>query len=165
MVNMKLRAELPKSAIVGLVDTREQRPLYLPGICTEPASLATGDYSLRGAEAAVAIERKSLEDLVACCGRERERFEREVQRLLAYPVRAVVIEANWEDIELANWRGRLNAKQVGASLVSWQVRGLPIIMAGHPERAGRLVSAMLRRVAIHRWRELRTFAAGLDDER
>jgi ERCC4-type nuclease len=103
----------------------------------------------------VTIERKSLDDLVACCGREREPFDREVQRLLAYPVRALVVEAGWSDIEAANWRSKLTSKHVGGSLVSWMVRGLPVVMAGDRDRAGRIVSAMLRRAAIHRWREAR----------
>lgn len=161
---MKLPAELPASAITAIIDTREQTALTLPGLRSEPGTLATGDYSVRGLESIIAIERKSLPDLIACCGRERERFDREVQRLLAYPVRALVVEADWTDIEAGDWRGRLTTKQVGTSLVSWMVQGLPIIMAGDHHRAGQLVASMLRRAAIHRWRELRTFANAIDDK-
>lgn len=160
----KLPAELPSSAITAIVDTREQTPLKLPGIRSEAGTLATGDYSVKGLESLIAIERKSLPDLVACCGRERERFDREVQRLLAYPVRALVVEADWQDIESANWRGKLTSKQVGASLVSWMVQGLPLVLAGNHDRAGQIVASMLRRAAIHRWRELRTFANAIDTE-
>ena len=158
---MKLKAEIPDGSIVAIVDTREQTPLDLPGIASRRGTLATGDYSLVGLESQVAIERKELGDLVACCGRERARFDREVQRLLAYRVRALVVEASWEDIETANWRSRLNSRQVGASLVSWMVRGLPVVMAGNRDRAGGLVASMLRRAAIHEWRKLREFAKGM----
>jgi ERCC4-type nuclease len=156
---MKLPAKLPNDAITALVDTREQTPLTLPGLRSEPATLATGDYSVKGLEHLVAIERKELADLVACCGRERDRFEREVQRLLAYPVRSLVVEATWQDIEAAQWRSKLNARQVGASVISWQVKGLPIFLAGDRQAAGRIVASMLRRAAVHRWRELRSFAS------
>lgn len=159
---MRLPAELPTSAIVALVDTREQTPLELPGLRTEAASLTTGDYSVKGLESIIAIERKSLADLVACCGRERQRFDREIQRLLAYPVRSLVVEADWPDIEAGEWRSRLTPKQVGASLISWTVRGLPVVMAGNHDRAGQLVASLLRRAAIHRWRQLRTFAAEIE---
>lgn len=162
---MKLPEKLPDSTITALIDTREQQPLDLIGLRTEAATLPTGDYSVLGLEHVVCVERKSLDDLVACCGRERARFDREVQRLLAYPVRALVIEANWEDIELENWRGSLNSKQVGESLLSWQVRGLGVMLLGHRERAGRVVASMLRRAAVHRWRELREFAKGLKVEK
>jgi ERCC4-type nuclease len=156
-------AELPTESIIAIVDTREQTPLDLPRIRTESGTLTTGDYSVRGLEHVVAVERKSLDDLVACCGRERDRFDREVQRLLAYPVRALVVEAYWTDIEASNWRGKLTTRQVGSSLISWLVRGLPVVMAGDRERAGRIVSAILRRAAIHRWREARQLIKAVED--
>ena len=107
---MKIPAKFPADAITALVDTREQTPLDLPGLRCEPGTLTTGDYSVRGLESVIAIERKSLPDLVACCGRERERFDREVKRLMAYPVRALVVEASWSDIEAGNWRGKMTTK-------------------------------------------------------
>ena len=155
---MKLPANLNKESITAIIDTREQWVLDLPGLKTERATLTTGDYSLKGFERHVAIERKSLDDLVACCGRERERFDREVQRLLAYSVRALVVEATWQDIESGQWRSQLTPKQIASSLISWQVQGLPVITAENHKRAGQIVAAMLRRVAIHRWRELRSLA-------
>jgi ERCC4-type nuclease len=156
---MKLPSEIRAAALTALIDTREQNPLTLPGLATQPATLATGDYSLRGLEHQVAIERKSLPDFVACCGRERDRFDREVKRLLAYPVRALVIEAEWQDIEQANWRGKLTSKQVGVSIISWMVQGLPVVMAGNHDRAGRIVAAMIIRAATHRYREIRSLLA------
>ena len=163
MAKPPLPAELPAAAVVALIDTREQTPLTLPGLRTEPGTLATGDYSVKGLEHYIAIERKSLPDLLACCGRERERFERELQRLMAYPVRALVIEAGWEAIELGEWRSQLTPKQVGASLISWQVQGIPVMLCGTPARTGRIVAAMLRRAAQHRYRELRELTRGLVD--
>lgn len=159
---MRLPAQMPLSAITALVDTREQTPLDLAPLRTETVTLATGDYSLRGLESTVAIERKSLPDLLACCGRERERFDREIDRLRAYPVRALIIEATWGDIEAGEWRSKLTPRQVGASLISWHVRGVPSVLAGDHRRAGRIVASILRRVAIHRWRELREFARAVE---
>ncbi len=67
-----------------LIDSREQSPFAFQhekytGTVTEVGTLDTGDYSLAGLTDRVAVERKSLPDLVACLGRERERFEREMQ--------------------------------------------------------------------------------------
>lgn len=156
-----LPAKLAASTLTALVDTREQTPLTLPGLRTERATLPTGDYSLLGLEHVIAIERKSLPDLLGCVGRERDRFEREIQRLLAFPVRSLVVEADWRDIEAGDWRSKLNPKQVGASLVSWHVQGLPVVMAGTPKRAGQLVASMLHRTAQHRYRELRALTLTL----
>lgn len=67
-----------------IIDTREQAPFAFRhermDATTEPGTLAVGDYSLAGLEDRVAVERKSLPDLVMCLGRERERFERELAR-------------------------------------------------------------------------------------
>ena len=60
-----------------VVDSREQCPFPFAheryGAKTKQGALTVGDYSLAGLEDKVAVERKSLPDLVACLGRERER--------------------------------------------------------------------------------------------
>lgn len=67
-----------------IIDTREQRPFAFLGqngdIETERGTLSLGDYSLAGLTDRVAVERKSLADLVMCLGKERERFQRELMR-------------------------------------------------------------------------------------
>src|SRR6266851_6856039 len=75
-----------------VVDTREQRPLSFMN--SQPGTLKTGDYSVLGYEAAIAVERKSLADLFGCVGVQRERFVRELERLAAYRYPAIVIEAS-----------------------------------------------------------------------
>lgn len=81
-----------------LMDSREQRPFAFSGpryegVAVETGTLAVGDYSLAGLTDRVAVERKELSDLVQCLGRERERFERELQRGAALDAFAVVVEA------------------------------------------------------------------------
>ena len=118
-------------------------------------TLATGDYSVVGLEQFVAIERKSAEDMLGCIGRERERFDREIQRLLAYPVRAVVVEAGWQFFERGEWRGEITPNQAIGSLLGWIAAGVPILMAYDRDRAGRFVSRILFTAARRRWREAR----------
>ena len=93
--------------IVAIIDTREQAPLDLSPLRTEKGTLTTGDYSIKGLESEIAIERKSLPDLLGCVGRERERFDKEVKRLMAYPVRALVVEATWHELEAGHWRSSI----------------------------------------------------------
>ncbi len=157
-----LPAELPIANVVALVDTREQSPLDLAPLASITATLATGDYSVRGLEHVVAVERKSLPDLLACVGRERERFDREVMRLLAYPVRALVVESTWPAIEAGGWRGEVRPQAALGSLLGWMAAGLPVLMAGDHERAGRFVARLLATAARRRWRELRAMAAGFE---
>ena len=159
-----MKSELKPSDVTAIVDSREQAPLSLAPLRTVAGSLCTGDYRLRGLEHIVRIERKSLPDLVACVGRERERFEREVQRLLAFPLRVLVVEATWQQVESHNetspqWRGKVTSSQVIGSLLGWQAAGLSVHMVGDHERAGAHVARLLFTVAKRRWRELRTMAA------
>ena len=86
-----------------IVDSREQAPFPFrgpryEGVTVEVGGLTVGDYSLAGLADRVAVERKSLPDLVMCLGRERERFERELARGAALDAFCVVVEASWQDL-------------------------------------------------------------------
>lgn len=154
-MSKSIPAELPPASVVGLVDTREQHPLSLLPLQTAIATLTTGDYSVRGLEDFVAIERKSLPDLLGCIGQHRQRFDREVMRLLAYPVRCLIVEATWQDIEAGNWPSKVTSAAALGSLLGWIASGLPVVMAGDHERAGKYASRILYTAARRRWREAR----------
>lgn len=156
-----LPAELRPEQVVAVVDTREQLPLDLSPLQTIGGTLATGDYSIQGLEAVVAIERKSLPDLLGCIGTSRERFDREIQRLIAYPTRAVVVEATWPDLEQGEWRSQVTPAAAVGSVLGWIAAGVPIILAGDHERAGRYVGRLLFTAARRRWREARALAVGM----
>lgn len=74
MVRPPIPSELKPEQVVAVVDTREQLPLDLAPLQTVAGTLSTGDYSVRGLEHAIAIERKSLGDLLGCVGQHRERL-------------------------------------------------------------------------------------------
>lgn len=78
--------------LTAIVDTREQAAWDLAPMKIVSRGLDVGDYSILGLESVIAIERKSLPDFVMCCGGERERFQRELDRLRGWPVHAVIIE-------------------------------------------------------------------------
>ncbi len=135
-----------------LIDSREQQPLAFPGIATERAGLKTGDYSciadgvdLRNV---VAIERKSVGDLLACVGQQRDRFERELERLAQLRYRALVIEATMADVVAATAARRLTPSQVLGSLLAWTWKhGCPPIFAGDRANAAVVVATLLRHAA------------------
>jgi ERCC4-type nuclease len=161
---MRLPAELRPQDVTAIQDTREQWPVSLSPLNVVVGTLKTADYSVRGLEHFVAIERKSEEDMLTCIGRERDRFDREIQRLLAYPVRAIVVESLWTAFELGQWRGAVTTEQAVGSLLGWVAVGVPIIMAGDHDRAGRYIARLLYTAARRRWRECRTLAAGIMEE-
>jgi DNA excision repair protein ERCC-4 len=154
-VKSPIPAELRPDQVVAIVDTREQLPLDLAPLVVEAGTLSTGDYSVKGLVDVVAVERKSLSDLLGCIGTERERFDREVLRLLAYPTRAIVVEATWADLERGEWRSKVTPSAAVGSALGWIAAGVPIVMAGDHARAGRYVSRLLYTAARRRWREAR----------
>lgn len=70
----------------------------------------------------VTVERKALADLVACLGRERERFERELQRGVALDAFTVVVEASRQDVAAGNYRSRMNLHAACQSVLAFAGR-------------------------------------------
>jgi ERCC4-type nuclease len=135
---------------VILIDTREQRPLCFEGAPTRVATLATGDYSIDGGADLVAIERKSLPDLFSCIGQQRDRFERELERLAALKYGALVIEATVADVLAGCPSSRVHPASAFGSLMSWSVKGrLPIFFCGTRRQAALTVSKLLEKCAKH----------------
>jgi DNA excision repair protein ERCC-4 len=132
-----------------LIDQREQAPLkFSDAVTTESVLLETGDYSLAGFTAELAIERKSAADFVACCGPERERFMEQMQRLAGYQVRALVVEASWEELAAGAYRSNMNPKSVTGTLLALVVDyGVPVLLVGSAAGASGAVERMLCRVA------------------
>lgn len=160
---MKLPLELKPESVTPIIDTREQTPVDLAPMTPVRGTLVTGDYSVLGLEHVIAVERKSAEDMLACVGRERDRFEREIQRLLAYPTRALVVEADWPFFERGEWRGTVTSAAAIGSLLGWITAGVPVVMAGDHTRAGQYIGRILFTAARRRWREARQLVAGVTE--
>ena len=141
-----------------LQDSRERLPWDLRPLRVEVATLSTGDYSIRGLEDLVALERKSLGDLIGCCGSARERFQRELDRLRAFPSRAVVVEAAWSDISAGGWPGLVSPAVVASSIASWTSEGIAFVLAGDRQGAQDFAVRFLLSCARHAHRRLRAFA-------
>lgn len=120
--------------------------------------LPTADYSVVGLEDEVAIERKSLDDLVKCVTIDRDRFRRELHRLEAYRTRAVVIESSWDHILVHGYRGRTDPQAVVGSILSWSTGKVPFILAGDRDRAAEFVARILWGAAKRRYAELAELA-------
>ena len=141
--------------ITAVVDSREQTPFDLAPMRTITKGLDVGDYSVAGLEAVISIERKSLMDFVSCCGRERDRFQRELDRLRGWPVSCVLIESTFSVIESGSWktpRMKMTPNHVLGSLTGWIAQGHTIIVAPRP-MAQRICRSILFHSAKYRFRE------------
>ena len=142
-----------------IVDSREQAPFAFEhdryGVQIQQGALTVGDYSLAGLTDKVAVERKELSDLVQCLGRERERFERELQRGAALDAFAVVIEAGWTDLSGGHFRSHINPHAACQSVLAFMARyRVPFLFAGSRAAAEYVTWGFLRQYlegARKRW--------------
>jgi ERCC4-type nuclease len=161
--NLKLPAELRPEHVGYVADTREQLPWDLSPLRMTRGTLQSGDYGLEAAPDAVAIERKSLPDLLGCVTNGRERFERELERLRAFPTRAVIVEASWSDLEAGLWQNHVTPKSVTGSVLRWIADGVPFLLAGDREHAQAAAGRMLYLAAKKIWRQARAFSEAIGE--
>lgn len=85
-----------------VVDTREQSPLFLSnipkGLVVVKDKLDHGDYSIRGFEESITIERKSIPDFYQSITRTRENFMKNLGVIRGYEWKALVIEGPEEEV-------------------------------------------------------------------
>jgi DNA excision repair protein ERCC-4 len=129
--------------MIILCDTREQQPYTFErfaGVTVHRAGLESGDYSLPGHEHLVAVERKELNDFIACLTTGRDRFERELHRLRPYLLKAVVIESSMEDVGKGRYKSQMKPQAALQSIMAFMVRySIPFIFAG-TRRGGEYVT-------------------------
>jgi DNA excision repair protein ERCC-4 len=117
-----------------VVDTREQIPYAFERYeCkTIAAALPAGDYAPVGYEGCAALERKTIDDLVACLmGENRDRFERELGLLKSYSLGTVVVEGAMDDVVKHRYRSRMKPHAALQSILTFQVRyRVPFVWAG-----------------------------------
>jgi ERCC4-type nuclease len=130
-----------------VIDTREQTPLAPQRLPWTRGTLTTGDYSVLGLEDLFAVERKSIDDLVACCKSgtkaaegERERFERELHRLRGFRFARLLVVGTVADIEAGAYKSEIAPLAVRNSLRAFEARyNIPVIFRSTPEAAAELV--------------------------
>jgi ERCC4-type nuclease len=130
-----------------VIDTREQAPYSFDKYQVEVTTggLPAGDYSLPGFEDRVAIERKSLDDLIGCLmNSNRDRFERELSKLRFYDFAAVVVEAPLEDVSRGRYRSEMKSHAAVQSIVTFQVRyRVPFMWCGNRDGGEYITHSLL----------------------
>ena len=75
------------------------RTTFPPSTPAFEHTLKTGDYSVEGMEKLLALERKSMSDVITSTMVNRARFIRGCARLAKYRWKAILIEATYEDMK------------------------------------------------------------------
>ena len=92
--------EIPEGFILK-VDTREQTPLFDPipkGLCIVRDTVTVGDYTVKGFEDKLAIERKGLSDFFSYIGSERDRTVKKLERMSEMYFSALVVQVEECDL-------------------------------------------------------------------
>lgn len=131
------------------IDTREKLSLAFEGVPTTYRALRTGDYSVLGLEEKIAVERKTLSDLVHSLTFERERFDRELERLRKLDVGFVVVEGDFDAVVTGAYRSRATPQSLVGSIASWTSKGVPFVFVGSARNASILVERTLRKYHQH----------------
>jgi ERCC4-type nuclease len=121
---MKGKSELP----IIIVDTREQLPYKFiaskrcAGCKVE--TLNAGDYSIEGMQGTIVVERKKdIDELRGNLGKNRDRFERELQRMVDSGIKFKFIVV--EDYYSSIWKrgfSRMNPMAVFESILALELK-------------------------------------------
>jgi len=111
-------------------------------------NLEIGGYSISGGEHLIAIERKSVDDLVGSLTAGRDRFERELHRGKALEYFCLVVEASLSDLSNGRYRSKMEPKAAVQSLLAFSIRyDLPIFFAENRSYGARITESLLVKFA------------------
>ena len=118
-------------------------------------TLPTGDYSLRGFEDRICIDRKSgFPELASNYFHDRERFEREFERMLSYEVALIVVEEGTLDQIEMYYTGGGNPLSLRNSILAWQAKyRVPFVFPNSRAKAQQYILEELVRFAERKERE------------
>ena len=109
----------------------------------EVGTIQTGDYALKGCETLVAVERKSLGDLVGSLTQDRRRFEDEMKRSRLLHRFWVVVESSPQEILRGAYRSAASPQSIWESLIAFTVRYGCFLFAHDREHGAKLTQSLL----------------------
>lgn len=120
--------------------------------------LDTGDYSMVGFEDKIAIERKTMDDLIGCLTTNRDRFERELTRAQSLDFFCVIVEGTYRQMADGAYRSRMNPKSAWESISAFEIRyKTPFYFMGSPELAAKKAESLLLKFHREQQKKLEEF--------
>lgn len=119
--------------ITVITDTREQTPWALDPtrFVMERGTLKTGDYTVKGLDSRLRIERKNLGDAVSTFITDWLRFRKELYRLAFFDYAAIVVEADVEDVLAKRYESEASpASVIGKAHACYLDHGVPVFFWG-----------------------------------
>lgn len=129
-----------------VVDNREKREWeFAPEFfTTERATLRTGDYTVRGLEDVLCLERKNLGDAVQTFIHDWTRFRKALYRLAAFDCAAIIVEADISDVLEHRYESEASPQSViGRAHSIFLDHGLPVLWWGRKANCKVMVESFL----------------------
>jgi len=127
-----------------VIDTREQEPYGFECACVRK-KMPAGDYSVEGYESIVAVERKSIHDLVQTVIHDKNRFNRELAILRDYQAACIVTECSLDTFLRGKRINHVDPLAVlGAVLYIEHDYGIPVHWCGSRPAARLFTEQFLR---------------------
>lgn len=128
-----------------ICDTREKKPLdFGAGVDVVKRKLDSGDYSIDGYENKIAIERKSLQDLVNTVTAGHERFRAEYLRMMKLDFACVVVEARLSKLLAHGYHGKSDPLTILRICLTLILKyRIPILFVENREQAAFVVKEIL----------------------
>ena len=120
-------------------DTREKKGYDFTGYPVRiiEKALQTADYGLQGFSDKIVLERKAYRDFISIFTNAKyQRFLNELQRMKAYPVKAIVVEMHLASIVKHQYRSKVKPSTIINCIAQWYVKyNVPVFFAGNRELA------------------------------
>lgn len=149
-----------------LRDNREQKPqdfapyktAYHHCLGTEDTTLTTGDYTIKGLEDKLCVERKgSISELANNLGRGKLRFMDEIGRMASFPHKFIICEFPISDLygwpqtaKMSNWakkNTKIRANYLLKCMTEFEVQnGIHVLYFADAKEANKYMSNLFKRV-------------------
>lgn len=141
-------------------DTREQTPWefhYEHTVAEEIGTLKTGDYTIKGLEDKIVIERKGcIEEFASNLGREFERFNKELIRMNSYPHAFIICDFPLQHLieypfhrpnQKLQQESKISGKYLLKQIMEIQLKyNVKIIFAGSKYFANKSALSLMKRI-------------------
>jgi len=120
-----------------VIDTREQQPLFKrppKGLVIVRDKLDIGDYSIRGFEQQIAVERKRIEELYRCATVEREDFKDKLEVMSSLERKWLFIEGTVDDLFSWQIHTDVHPNIIRGFLASVQIKlNIPVVVGSRTD--------------------------------
>ncbi len=116
--------KFPEGFVLVYSTVKEHSWFQIPpkGLVIVRDTLHTGDFSIKGFENSICVERKAIGDLLNCLGGDRVRFKEQVRRLSKFERKWIFVEGSEDEILCFPTISKMFPEAIRQSIISIELR-------------------------------------------